>query len=110
MYWRQQLVKTPMTQSTREFLENTKKLYQEWEAQTLAKGKQEEAAQSVLVVLETRNLLVTEAQREAILTCTDLATLEHWHRLAITATSTDEVIESKAPVKQTSRVTKPRRR
>jgi hypothetical protein len=53
----------------------------EGEAKGEAKGK----AQAILAVLEARGLAVSEAQRAAIVGCSDLGQLERWVRQAVTA-------------------------
>jgi hypothetical protein len=54
-------------------------------------GKVEEARKAVERVLRRRNLAVSEAQAAQLATCDDLATLEQWLDLAITAASATEV-------------------
>ncbi len=56
------------------------------ESRGRAVGKVEGKAEDVLVVLEARGLHVTDEQRDFILTCKDLATLDRWLRQAVTAT------------------------
>jgi hypothetical protein len=56
-----------------------------------AEGKAEGKAQAVLVVLEARGLAVSTEQRERILTCADIPTLEGWIRRAATAASAEEL-------------------
>jgi hypothetical protein len=53
-----------------------------------AKGK----AESVLTILATRGLTVTEAQRSRLLACTDLLQLDHYLQRALTAESTEDVL------------------
>jgi hypothetical protein len=48
-------------------------------------------AESVLRVLAKRQLAVSDAQRERILDCSDLDTLDRWLDTAVIATSTDEL-------------------
>jgi hypothetical protein len=60
-------------------------------AQGEAKGKAEGAAKALLRVLERRAITVSDAQREKILACTDIATLEGWLDKAVTAASSDEL-------------------
>jgi hypothetical protein len=56
----------------------------------LDEGKVEEARRAVERVLRCRGLPVSEAQAAQLAACHDLDTLERWHDLAITAsTSTD---------------------
>jgi hypothetical protein len=58
----------------------------EGEAKGEAKGK----AEAVLAVLGARNIDVPAATRERLLACTDLATLDRWLVVAVTASSVDE--------------------
>lgn len=51
-------------------------------------GRLVEARANVLRVLEVRGLKVTKKQAALIDMCSDLATLERWHDLAITAKAT----------------------
>jgi hypothetical protein len=48
-------------------------------------------ALSVVAILETRGLSVTETQRQRILSCTDLDQLSRWLRRAVLAASADDV-------------------
>lgn len=48
-------------------------------------------AESILRVLAKRHLAVSDAQRERILDCSDLDTLDRWLDTAVIATSTDEL-------------------
>ena len=61
------------------------------EAVAEAKGKAKMRARSVLMVLETRGIAVSEAQREKILSCHDLDRLDRWLRRATLASSAGEV-------------------
>lgn len=56
-----------------------------------ALGKVLGEAIAVVTVLEARGLVVTPMQRDRILSCTDLVTIEQWVRRAITVASTDEL-------------------
>lgn len=55
-------------------------------------GQAEGIAQSVLEVLATREVEVSEAQRQKILSCQDLEQLGLWLRRAVVATSSAEVL------------------
>ncbi len=46
-----------------------------------------------LAVLEVRGFRITAEQRERIVRCSDLETLDRWHRRAVTVSSTDELFE-----------------
>jgi hypothetical protein len=70
------------------------------EKQGRAEGKIEGKREALLMVLEERDLPLTEEQRAHIEACTDIEKLTVWHRRAITAASVDEVL---------ARVTKPRK-
>ncbi len=48
-------------------------------------------AEAVLSVLEARGLEATEDDRQRILSCSDLATLERWLRQVMTAASVSEL-------------------
>ncbi|MBF6440343.1 hypothetical protein [Nocardia cyriacigeorgica] len=54
-------------------------------------GRAEEAAGSVIRVLERRGLPVTDSTRARIRSCTDLETLHHWLDLATTAATAEEI-------------------
>lgn len=64
----------------------------EGEAIGRAEGETQGKASALLLVLDTRGLPVSEAQRERILTCRDSATLDRWTRAAVTSASTDEAL------------------
>lgn len=55
-------------------------------------GRAEEAAGSILRVLERRGIVVTDTQAARIRSCTDLEVLRHWLDLATTAESVDEIL------------------
>lgn len=63
------------------------------EALGIAKGEALGIARSVLAVLETRRVNVTEAQRERVLGCTDVAQLEQWLRHAATVSDAAALFE-----------------
>ncbi len=63
----------------------------EGEARGRAEGEARGRALDVVAVLETRGLTVTDAQRQQILSCTDLDQLGRWLRRAVLAASADEV-------------------
>jgi hypothetical protein len=56
-----------------------------------AKEEMEGRAESILVVLDARDIPVDEAQRQEILRCQDLDRLSRWLRRAAVASSADEV-------------------
>ena len=57
-----------------------------------AEGKAEGEARALLRVLAARGLTVTEAQRERVLACRDLDTLDRWLERAVTAMSADDAL------------------
>ena len=62
-----------------------------WKADAEARGKAEGVAESILRVLEAREVAVSAAQREEILGCSDRDRLDRWLRRAALASSADEV-------------------
>ena len=85
----------------------TKSLLTKWEgklrAEGLTQGRLVAIRASLLEVLEARSLKVTAAERAQIASCSDLGLLSGWHRLAVTAVSTAEVLASTArPTKRRS--------
>jgi hypothetical protein len=82
-----------------------KRIYAEGEARGLAKGKAlgvakgkelgvaEGKAESVLLLLRSRGIRLTRAQRERIRSCRDLRCLNDWLRRACAATSAAELLE-----------------
>jgi hypothetical protein len=58
----------------------------------LIKGEAKGKAASVLQVADLRGVSLTEAQRERVLACTDLPTLERWLARAVTATRADDIL------------------
>jgi hypothetical protein len=55
-------------------------------------GQLGEARRLVLRVLARRGLPVSAEQQARVEACSDLATLERWHDLAITAASADDAL------------------
>ncbi|MBF6064240.1 hypothetical protein IU500_21290 [Nocardia terpenica] len=49
-------------------------------------------AESILVVLEARDITVPDDVRERIETCTDPRTLDRWIRRAVTVATADELV------------------
>ena len=60
----------------------------EGEAKGLAKGK----AESLMMILQQRGLVLTDEQRRQILSCTDVATLERWLTRVLSVASLDELL------------------
>ena len=54
-----------------------------------AASKAEGKAEDILVILETRGLVVSADQRARILGCADLPTLDRWLRAAVTYAQVD---------------------
>ncbi|WP_214408676.1 hypothetical protein [Sphaerisporangium fuscum] len=63
----------------------------ETRAKGRAEGRAEGEAKTILLVLETRGLPVTDAQRERITSCTDTDQLEQWARRAVVVAATGEL-------------------
>lgn len=59
----------------------------------LAEGRAAEKAADVIAVLDARALAVTDAQREHILGCDELAQLDRWLRRAATVATSDALFE-----------------
>ncbi len=64
----------------------------EGEAKGLAKG----LAKAVLQVLDARGVRIDDASRQRIQGCLDVATLERWHKRALTTTRLSEVLDGPA--------------
>ena len=62
-----------------------------FETKAEAKGKAEGEANSVLRIVDRRRIALTVEQRERILGCTDLDTLNRWLDASLDATSADEI-------------------
>src|SRR5947199_1913451 len=54
-------------------------------------GRAEGVAESILKVLEARGIAISEAQRQEILDCRDLAQLDRWLARAVLASSIEEI-------------------
>jgi hypothetical protein len=91
-----------MPQGVQFFSERQRQYFAQGEAKGKAEGKiegkiegkAEGTAQSVLRVLQRRRVDVSMDQRERILACSDIATLETWLDAAIDARSVDELFGS----------------
>lgn len=66
--------------------------YRKGEREGRRKGVCEGQAKSLLTLLGARGLRVSPAMRTKILACTDAATLEHWLKSALSASSVAEVL------------------
>ena len=69
------------------------KFISERQQRSFDKGRAAEKAADVLEVLDARELVATEAERERILGCEELETLTRWHRRAVTVASVDALFE-----------------
>ena len=58
-----------------------------------AEGEVKGWSESVVIVLRARGLVVSDAQRERILACRDIPTLDRRLRRAVTAAAVDEALE-----------------
>jgi len=67
--------------------------HSEWALKHYANGEAAGKASTILLVLESRGLTVTDEQRTDITTCTDLAQLDDWAKLAATVRSTEELFQ-----------------
>jgi hypothetical protein len=63
----------------------------DWDAAAKVRVRTEGTAKSILIVLETRGIPMSEAQRREILGCRDLERLSRWLRRAVLASSAGEV-------------------
>jgi hypothetical protein len=79
-------------------------IFQKGQAEGEAKGK----AKDILTVLTAREIPVSEALRERILSCTDIDTLDVWLRRAAVTSTAAAVVRSRAP--KSPRARQPRRR
>ncbi|WP_371579630.1 hypothetical protein [Streptomyces sp. NBC_01314] len=66
-------------------------------AQGVAKGLAEAKIEDVLLLLDHRDVHVSDADRDHIASCHDLDTLNRWFTRAITATSVTEVFDDDVP-------------
>ena len=55
------------------------------------RGKVEAKTEAILKILTKRGVSITEAHRERILECSDLAELDRWFDRALTAVAIDEL-------------------
>ncbi len=76
-----------LPQAQKFFSETQRQSFANGEARGEAKGK----AQSILRVLERRSIAISLDQRERVLACSDIATLDRWLDAAVTAPSTEEL-------------------
>ncbi len=74
-----------------EMLPQAQRFFSETQRQSFAQGEAKGKAQSILRVLERRCVAISLDQRERVLACTDIATLDHWFDAAFTVPSTEEL-------------------
>ncbi len=74
-----------------EMLPQAYRFFSETQRRFFAEGEAKGEAKALLRVLERRALAISDSQRERILACSDMATLESWLDKAVTAASTDEL-------------------
>ena len=72
--------------------EFARKYVAQGKAEGKAEGEAKGKAEALLVILDTRGLSVSEAQREHISSCTDLGELDRLLRRAISVASIEEVL------------------
>jgi hypothetical protein len=65
----------------------------ESQRRSFAKGQAEGMAKAVLKILAKRGISTAESERQRILDCTDLATLDRWLDRALTLETIDELFE-----------------
>jgi hypothetical protein len=63
------------------------------EEKGLEQGQVEDRRDTVLMIAEERGLMLTDAQRERITQCTDLAQLKKWSKAAVTAEDADDLFK-----------------
>ncbi len=73
-------------------LEMKHRMFGEFEAGLLAKGKAEGRRDALILILEGRGLSITRPQRAAILACDDLAKLDRWIAASGTTASVAELL------------------
>ena len=107
--WQQSLPPpAQQTEDEREMTMNLEQVYERWERKVKAEGKREGKAEglreglregqarAVVAVLESRGLVMTAAQREQVLGCTDEARLDAWLRAASAAPSVEVLLAGDA--------------
>jgi hypothetical protein len=74
-----------------------KEIFGDGKAEGKAEGRAEGKAEGILAVLATRDISVSDAIRERILSCTDGATLDAWIRRAAVASTAAGVVRATTP-------------
>lgn len=72
-------------------LPEAQRFFSESQRRSFDEGQAKGQAKAILAVLARRGRAVSDEQRERILACTDLETLDRWLDRAVTASSTDEL-------------------
>jgi hypothetical protein len=62
------------------------------EARGEARGEAKGKAEALLMFLKRRGMTITDDQQQRIVTCTDLATIDHWLDRAFSVASVDELL------------------
>ena len=62
------------------------------EAKGLAKGLAKGKAESLMIILQQRGLVMTDEQQRQILSCTDVATLDQWLDRVLSVASVEELL------------------
>jgi hypothetical protein len=81
-------------ESARKLLDFTRRLREEGKVEGKAEGEAKGKAEALLHILATRGLAVSDSDRDRILSCTDLATLDRWIDRAIRASTMSDVMRS----------------
>lgn len=83
-----------------EFMTQLRQQFEQYKAdlrrEATQAGVKQGKAEALLAILAARGIVVNDVVREKILTCRDQAMLDRWLVLAVTATSTDEIIAAAA--------------
>jgi predicted transposase YdaD len=74
------------------FSDAQRRSYDEGEAKGKAEGEAKGKAEALLMFLRRRGLVLTEEQRQQIVTCVDLAALDRWLDRAFSVVSVNELL------------------
>jgi hypothetical protein len=74
------------------FSDAQRRSYDEGEAKGKAEGEAKGKAEALLMLLRRRGLVLTEEQRQQIVTCIDLAALDRWLDRAFSVASVNELL------------------
>lgn len=83
-------------------------IFKKGQAEGKAEGEAKGKAESILAFLAAREIPVSDALRDRILSCTDIATLDVWIRRAAVVPTAAAVVRSRTPKSPPAR--RPRRR